>query len=150
MLFAKTWLKVIVLGCIQSHKPKSGEATFIKSSRCRFLLISQLMDKNLYRLLQHSYGMRRLMACSGDCKKSKQFSKQYRSKSGARSRQLRHVADTKRKTSILLFFASTDGLRLPPHLDLYCRKSIYYFNFLQFPYGLQLWLITPIQIVDKK
>uniref|UniRef100_UPI0028EA29C8 hypothetical protein n=1 Tax=Oribacterium sinus TaxID=237576 RepID=UPI0028EA29C8 len=46
------------------------------------------------------------------------------------------LADTKRKTSILLFFASTDELRLPPHLDLYCRKSIYYFNFLQFPYGL--------------
>ena len=30
MLFAKTWLKVIVIGCLQSHKPKSVEATFIK------------------------------------------------------------------------------------------------------------------------
>ena len=41
------------------------------------------------------------------------FSMQYRSESGARSRELRRVGDTKRKTAFLLFFASTHGLRLP-------------------------------------
>ena len=34
------------------------------------------------------------------------------------------LTDTKRKTSVPLFFASTDGLRLPLLSDLYCRKAI--------------------------